>query len=354
MAYTIYPRRGGLHEQVYLISKELKKRGYNVYILYYRHGLIDKKQLVRIPLYLSGIHPRLYFPISRCDHVIMETAWPWLAVVPIRLLGKSLILHLHSIESLPSFGLPLHKRLMMKFSEEVASRLASRIITVSITEHSILRAKFGDKVTYIPLAIDLEEREKYIGMNKEDVRSMLNLPSDKFIVTFVGGMGYRANREAARIIANQIAPRVYELSNGKVLFILVGSDPPPELIELSYIKVTGYVKSIAPYIVASDVCIAPIYHGGGVKMKILDCMSLKKVVIATRKAVEGTLLKPWINYIPAEEPMDFAYKIVELLRMSYYEQVIVKIADEGYNYVKANHSASAVVDIFLNTLKGIT
>jgi len=353
MAYTIYPRRGGLHEQVYLISRELRRRGYNVYILYYRHGLLSNRQLVRIPLYFSGIHPNLYSSIDKCDYVVMETAWPWLAAVPIRLLGKGFILHLHAIESLPDFGLPMHRRLMMKLAEEVAGRLASRIITVSLTEYSMLRARFGSKVTYIPLAIDLEERERYMGMSKEDARRVLNLPSDKFIVTFIGGMGYGANREAARIIATQIAPKIHELSNGKALFLLVGPDPPPESIGLSYIRVTGYVKSIAPYIVASDACIAPIYHGGGVKMKTLDCMSLRRIVIATRKAVEGTLLKPWVHYIPAEKPMDFTYRIIELLRIRNHDQVIAKIADEGYNYVRSNHSVNAVVDMFLNTLRDI-
>jgi len=346
MAYTIYPRRGGLHEQVYLISRELMRRGYNVYILYYRHGLLNNKQLVRIPLYFSGIHPNLYSSIDKCDYVVMETAWPWLATIPIRLLGKGFILHLHAVESLPDFGLPMHKRLMIKFAEEVAGRLASRIITVSLIEYSMLRARFGGKVAYIPLAIDLEEREKY-NMSKEDARRMLNLPGDKFIVTFIGGMGYGANREAARIIATQIAPRVHGLSNGRVLFLLVGPDPPPESIGLSYVKVSGYVKSIAPYIAASDACIAPVYHGGGVKMKVLDCMSLKKVVIATRKAVEGTLLKPWIHYIPAEKLGDFINQILEIFNGKLnYEQ----IANNGLYYVKKYHSLSNVVNTFLRVM----
>lgn len=210
MSYTIYPRRGGLHEQVYLLSREFRRKRYKVYILYYRHGLLNKNQAFRIPLYFSGIHPNLYSSVSKCDYVIMETAWPWLAAIPIRLMGKKFVLHLHSIESLPEFGLPLYKRVMIKLAEEVAGRLARTILTVSLTEYSILKTQFGNKVTYIPLAIDLEERKKYINANKEDVRRMLGLPIDNFIVAFVGGMSYGANREAAKIIATQIAPKVYE------------------------------------------------------------------------------------------------------------------------------------------------
>jgi len=350
MSYTIYPRRGGLHEQVYLLSREFRRKGYKVYILYYRHGLLNKNQAFRIPLYFSGIHPNLYSSVSKCDYVIMETAWPWLAAIPIRLMGKEFVLHLHSIESLPEFGLPLHKRVMIKLAEEVAGRLARTILTVSLTEYSILKTQFGNKVTYIPLAIDLEERKKYINANKEDVRRMLGLPIHKFIVAFLGGMSYGANRESAKIIITQIAPKVHELTNGRVLFLLVGSDPPPESTKLNYIKVTGYVKSIAPYIVASDVCIAPVYHGAGVKTKVLDYMSLKKVVIATKKAVEGTWLKPWVHYIPAEKPIDFAYKIIETLsRLNDYEQTI---ANNGFSYVTDHHSVDVIVGNFLKVLKG--
>jgi len=352
MAYSIYPKRGGLHEQVYLFSRELKRRGYNVYILFHRHELIDENKLSRIlPLYLSGIDPKLYSSLDVCDSIVMETVWPWIAAIPIHLLGRDFMLHLHSVESLSDFGHPLYKRAMIKFAEEVACRSAKTIITVSLKEYSLLRAKYGEKVMYLPLAIDIEERKKYIDAGKESLRKMLGIPLDKFVIAFVGGMSYGPNKEAAEIIATQIAPKVYELSKGKTMFLLIGPDPPSEAKKLKYIKTTGYVETIAPYIAASDVCIAPIYHGGGVKMKILDCMSLRKVVIATKKAVEGTLFKPWIHYIPAEEPMDFAYKIIELFRKSHHEQVIVKIVDEGYNYVKVYHSASAVIDIFLNILK---
>jgi len=51
--------------------------------------------------------------------------------------------------------------------------------------------------------------------------------------------------------------------------------------------------------------------------------------------------------------MDFTYRIVELLRIRNHDQVIAKIADEGYNYVRSNHSVNAVVDMFLNTLRDI-
>jgi hypothetical protein len=79
-------------------------------------------------------------------------------------------------------------------------------------------------------------------------------------------------------------------------------------------------------------------------------MSLKKVVIATKKAVEGTWLKPWVHYIPAEKPIDFAYKIIETLsRLNDYEQTI---ANNGFSYVTDHHSVDVIVGNFLKVLKG--
>jgi glycosyltransferase involved in cell wall biosynthesis len=349
LAYTIYPKRGGLHEQVYLLSSELRRRGYNVYILYYRHGLIRKSHTLKIPLYLSGVHPKLYAPVNRCDHIVIETAWPWLATIPIHLMGKDFVLHLHSIESLPGFGLSLYKRLLIRVAESVAGRLARKILSVSNIEYSILRSWFGDKVRYIPLAVDLEERRKYIKIDKRKIREFIHIPVDKSIISFVGGMSYEPNREAAKIIVTRIAPKVRKIIGSQALFLLIGADPPLEAIGLDYVRITGYVKSIAPYIAASDICIAPIYKGGGVKMKVLDCMSLGRPVIATNKAVEGIPVKPWIHYIPAETPEDFIEEIVDVVEnLEYFNSTIGKA---GYSYVTKHHSLDRVIQKFLKELE---
>jgi hypothetical protein len=38
--------------------------------------------------------------------------------------------------------------------------------------------------------------------------------------------------------------------------------------------------------------------------------------------------------------------------MGNHEQIIVRITNEGYDYVRSNHSAIAVVDMLLAVLKG--
>jgi glycosyltransferase involved in cell wall biosynthesis len=130
MSYSIYPRRGGVHEQVYLLSRELRRRGYRVGLAYYIHDVL-KRNRIRLPLLLSGLHPRLYGGLDRYDHIVMETAWPGLASLPLKLTGKKFILHLHSVESLPDFGLPWHQRLGITLLERISGKASSKILTVS-------------------------------------------------------------------------------------------------------------------------------------------------------------------------------------------------------------------------------
>ncbi|MEM1914638.1 MAG: glycosyltransferase family 4 protein [Candidatus Nezhaarchaeales archaeon] len=348
MYYTIYPKRGGLHEQVYLLSREFRRMGIKVRLAYYIHELLNGGKRLRIPLALSGLHPKLWSRIS--EPAIIETAWPGLASVPLTLGGKEhFFLHLHSIESLPYSGLPTYQRFTVKALELIAGSLCKKIISVSLEEYEILRKRFGAKVAYVPLAIDVEERERYIKM-KDFCREKIGIGKEKLVVTFVGGMRYGPNRESAMIIARQIMPKVREKLGSKVLFMMVGSDPPPELRKLEGLMLTGYVNDVSPYIAASDLCIAPVYKGGGVKMKVLDCMSLKKPVIATNHAVKGTRLKPLKHYIPANSVDEFVDEILQFassMNRDEYEE----ISEEGYRYVVNHHSASSVAKKFLSVIE---
>ncbi|MEM4888160.1 MAG: glycosyltransferase family 4 protein [Thermosphaera sp.] len=233
--------------------------------------------------------------------------------------------------------------------ELIAGSLCKKIISVSLEEYEILRKRFGAKVAYVPLAIDVEERERYIKM-KDFCREKIGIGKEKLVVTFVGGMRYGPNRESAMIIARQIMPKVREKLGSKVLFMMVGSDPPPELRKLEGLMLTGYVNDVSPYIAASDLCIAPVYKGGGVKMKVLDCMSLKKPVIATNHAVKGTRLKPLKHYIPANSVDEFVDEILQFassMNRDEYEE----ISEEGYRYVVNHHSASSVAKKFLSVIE---
>jgi hypothetical protein len=114
------------------------------------------------------------------------------------------------------------------------------------------------------------------------------------IAIFVGDLRVRHNAEAVDFIARMFT-RSEELRQRNVRVLIVGQIDTirkewktPELI------LTGPVEDLAPYIVAADVCIAPLFsQPTGVKTKILTYLALGKTTVATSIALKG--LEPSIS-----------------------------------------------------------
>lgn len=61
------------------------------------------------------------------------------------------------------------------------------------------------------------------------------------------------------------------------------------------VLIMGYVDDIKREILNSDLCIAPLEHGSGTRLKILEYFAMGKPVISTSKGAEG------IEYTPRKD-----------------------------------------------------
>ena len=61
------------------------------------------------------------------------------------------------------------------------------------------------------------------------------------------------------------------------------------------------------------VVIVPIFHGAGVKIKILEAIGLGKLVIATPEAIVGTSVEAGRHVLLAEDPEVFASFCIKAL-----------------------------------------
>jgi len=138
---------------------------------------------------------------------------------------------------------------------------------------------------------------------------------DKPTAIFVGNFDHAPNVYAAKIIVNEIAASVHK-GKEDFFFVLVGRDPPQWLNKRenkNYVKVFGNVKDVRPFIDGADVAIAPIYHGSGTRIKILEYMALSKPVVSTSKGAEGLDAENGKHILLRNRPEKFAEAIIELL-----------------------------------------
>jgi glycosyltransferase involved in cell wall biosynthesis len=135
-------------------------------------------------------------------------------------------------------------------------------------------------------------------------------------VLFVGTMSYPPNVDAAKWFAESIFPQVHSSISDAQLRI-VGRDPHPvlqTLMDSQRVHVVGEVPDVEPHYATASIVIAPVRHGSGTKLKVLEALGRGKGLVATSHAVEGLSLRAGRDYLRADTSGEFAAACVELLR----------------------------------------
>ncbi|MBI3194024.1 MAG: glycosyltransferase, partial [Ignavibacteriae bacterium] len=113
---------------------------------------------------------------------------------------------------------------------------------------------------------------------------------EPFSLLFVGSFSHAPNVDAVRWLVKEILPDVIRRVPQLTCYI-IGHNPPAELVQSSLhhtqIKFLGFVKDLSHYLDRSQVFIAPMKTGGGVKVKILEAMAHGIPVVTTKIGAEG-------------------------------------------------------------------
>jgi Glycosyltransferase len=324
MMETIYPQRGGMHEQVYLLKRELERRGIKAEIIAYSKRRAEERG--KRLLWLRSLSPSFIRNIVKGDYdaILAETAWISLpSIISSKISSTPCILHLHSIESKQDVGLTTTGKTLVRILEYLGKNFCDIVLVPSENDRALLNS---EKAVVFPNVIDVDAFSNYTPVD-------LKRPA----VVFVGGMGYPPNREAAEFLI-----RVAKILGDKVNFYLVGPSPPPVSPP---VYATGYVESTIPYIMSADICVAPVKRGGGVKLKVLEYMMSGKPIIATKKAVEGI---DDIVYLNAESEEEFAKRIIDVL-----EGRVNLDFQRNREIVKEKHDPKVAVDKILNLISNL-
>lgn len=205
---------------------------------------------------------------------------------------------------------PLRKILEI-FLEKMTYKHAELILAVSEEDKEIL-IKNGicrRKIVVIPNGVDTNVFTP--SMKKTDVSARYGLKGF-YKVIFVGNMEYLPNKEAADIITSNIAPKTLSLLE-QVDFLIVGRTPEKLATNSSNVVFTGVVENVTEFLTASDIAIAPLLHGSGTRLKILEYFSCGLPVVSTSIGVEGLDVEKGVNVLIEDEIDKFANRIVDLL-----------------------------------------
>ena len=233
-----------------------------------------------------------------------------------------------------------HKRLE-RWEGIIAQKVQHCILTTEREKACLedISGKDASRITVVTNGID------YDFFSRADQSKNISVEPN---LVFTGQMDYLPNIDAVIYFYLNILPIVKkEVPNVK--FYIVGRNPDPQLQEqCSEAIVTGEVDDIRAYLDKARVFVAPLRLAFGIQNKVLEAMARGVPVVTTSNVAKGLKAIAGRDLSVADDPQDFALKVIELLKD---EKVSSSMSLNAKQYVEKHHDWSKIVGDFESILE---
>jgi len=148
---------------------------------------------------------------------------------------------------------------------------------------------------------------------------------------FIGSLDFRPNQEAVAWIVSELWPRIIERVPEARLSIAGRSAPAWLRRRMSNVDFRGAVDDATAFMNTMSVMIAPLFAGGGMRIKVLEAMALAKPVVATKLGAGGLDVEHGRDILIADDAESFADAVARLLRD---RQMAARMGDAARETVK--------------------
>jgi glycosyltransferase involved in cell wall biosynthesis len=227
--------------------------------------------------------------------------------------------------------------------ECAASTWADRILCVSEQDRQFLLGLTGsDRIFTLPLGVPLSQLPQ--------VSSSFDSPAR---ILFVGSFAHPPNRQAARFLVKKLVPALRR-EHPALICEIVGRNPPVDLraaadASKGAVMIHGFVPDLAPVFERSWLFVAPLFSGGGIKIKILEALGRGMPVLTTPIGLDGIDAPVGEAVGCAKEPMDF---IQECSRLLSRPELLSTWGSRGREYIARNHDWPLLADKLCQILSG--
>lgn len=225
-------------------------------------------------------------------------------------------------------------------TEKRAYRAFDRILTVTGKEAADLEQYLGNsrkKIIELPMAMDLE-KFKTGGSERQ-----------KNVILLMGVFYSDFNRDSLIYFLETIFPKITDLKPDARLEI-VGPGVPGDISESLGDRgtVRGRVEDIAEYLQKCSVMVLPLRFAAGVRIRMLEAAASGTPVVSTSSGVGGLNMRSGVEYIRADDPSEFALRVVDVLND---HQLAEGISERARKWAEDNISLSSYPDRLEPVLK---
>ena len=160
------------------------------------------------------------------------------------------------------------------------------------------------------------------------------------VLYHLGSMDWYPNIEAVQWLVDVFWPECVKRIPGTELHLACRNMAKKWMdLDLENLKVFREIEDAAEFVRSRDVLIAPIFSGSGIRIKILEAMSVGKVVVTTAVGAEGIDYCHGENILIAHDPDSFIEAVDFLARNP---QEISRIGNNARMLVGKRYDASVL------------
>jgi len=172
------------------------------------------------------------------------------------------------------------------------------------------------------------------------------IPQEPYSIVVTGGFAWQPKQHNLRVLLTEVYPRIKARLPNATLTV-VGKGAPDELRTLAGkvpgVTMTGGVPDVRPYVHRAALALNYVESGGGIALKVLEAMAMRRPMLSTSLGCEGIRVQHGENVFLADGPESFAEAAVLLLQNATIRQ---KITEGGYRLVKQFYAWERLAEQF--------
>lgn len=219
------------------------------------------------------------------------------------------------------------ERIKTRRFEARAPRTADLTFVMSAVERAFLRDLSGVDAIEVPNGVDTASFVPMPGV-----------PEEPGTLLFVGPLTSEANRDAVSWFVREVLPLVLAEDPG-VRLDVVGT--PADLRLPPSVRLLGRVADVRPHLARAPVSVVPIRVASGTRYKILEALSMERVVVSTTAGAEGLETEHRRHLLIADDAPSFARAVIEALRDP---GLRARLGAEGRRHVAARFDWGPLVE----------
>lgn len=229
------------------------------------------------------------------------------------------------------------KSLLKKFYYGVLARRVERMEMNVLNDYDFLiPITYSDAVVYQKFGNTKPIKVIQTGIPAVEMAQELKVRAKRRLY-FIGSLDWLPNQEGILWFVKNVWPMISNY-HAHIEFHIAGRNAPEwfiKAIEKPGIIYHGEVDDAKEFTNEFDIMIVPLLSGGGMRVKIVEAMSLGKVVVTTTIGAEGLDIIPNYHAIVNDNPADFATGVQILLENTDF---FIKLGENSIRFIKNNYT----------------